>query len=153
MIIVDTWNVYSQATCRATRTLELEEEAKNVFFIALAEEMIENTIDDEGVAVRKKRCSTDSTSTVTGPVNAVDGSGIRLVRSKRPKNVRGQIVKGQAASGRCRMCQTNTTVVCSKCLEQGVPEHIAHYCKPGSTNNLCFAQHLQQAHPPINTED
>jgi hypothetical protein len=153
MIIVDTWNVYSQATCRATRTLELEEEAKNVFFIALAEEMIENTIDNEGVAVRKKRCSTDSTSTVTGPVNAVDGSGIRLVRSKRPKNVHGQIVKGQAASRRCRTCRTNTTVVCSKCLEQGVPEHIAHYCKPGSTNKLCFAQHLQQAHPPINTED
>ena len=81
------------------------------------------------------------------PVQATGGQGPHLTKPKRPKlDKDGNVKEGESARARCRICRTHSTVVCSKCVEDGVDEAKSHYCKPGKT---CFAEHLQMAHSDI----
>ena len=137
MVVVDTWFVYKACTG--------SKEEKCDFFCSLAEEMIDNNIDGAGGTARARRVSTSPRRSPRQPPAPSTGYGVRLTPAKRKRKSKG-VETIHAMQGKCRVCQAKTTTVCSACIEQGVDEASAHYCKPGKRSKLCFSQHVGAAH-------
>lgn len=77
---------------------------------------------------------------------ARSGQGIYLTPAKRKRKTKDGKETAHRAQGRCRSCEIKSTVVCSACLQEGVPENQAHYCPPGTKHKECFANHMQLEH-------
>jgi hypothetical protein len=69
--------------------------------------------------------------------------GIRLTPTKKKRKMNGETTKYKQ-QGKCRVCKTKTTYICSLCRDEGrAPEPwFCHYEK-----RQCYSAHLLEAHP------
>ena len=137
VIIVDSYLVWRDATDNGFVS-------KDDYFMELATQLIDNSYDEPR---RRPRVSDpESPASAANTRRARTGQGIYLTPAKRKRRTKDGKNTAHRAQGRCRACGTKSTVVCSACLEQGVPENQAHYCPPGNKHKVCFTNHMNMEH-------
>ena len=113
MIVVDTWLVYSQVT----GSTELQSE----FYVSLAEELIDNNIDNRPQH-RRNSGEDGSDSNDESPVMMHTGrvhTGIscHLIPTKHCCRTRDGELTAQRLQGHCIECGKQTTYLCSACMD------------------------------------
>ena len=144
--IVDAWLAYSQVT-------QFKQEIQSEFYSFLAEELIDNRVD-EGVRGRVRRRSTHQhTFDGTSPVIATDGTlrcgvSVHLTPTKRKRHNRYGNETSYLLQGQCMICKRKTSHVCNECEHD--PEWVrgAWLCHT-KTGRSCFAQHIDLTHQDV----
>jgi hypothetical protein len=131
MCIVDSWLVYKG--CRGTRLEKTQAE----FYIALAEELIDNDYDGR-IGRRRKLAPHDSGAMDEGVPRS--GIGLHLTPTKRLR--KGSNAKLQ---GKCRVCGSKTSHVCSLCRQENPIAKEPWVCHT-KTGASYFAQHMASEH-------
>ena len=139
MCIVDTWFAYSGV-------LESHEN-QNDFYGHLAEELIDNSYDDNR-GVNWPVCETRRKLNIDlelSPLIKNDGSGryglsIHFTPTKRKRISNKGKVYTNALQKRCKICSHKTTMCCSECEDDDNIEKAVFLCNP-KTNRMCFATH------------
>ncbi len=145
MSIVDGRNLRKSCT--------LKDEDKNAYYWNLAEEMIDNKID-ERVTRSSTRASFESSAQDddTSPLAnkrtglLMSGTGTHLTPTKKRKKANG-VQTTHTAQGRCKVCKTGRTAhICSQCEVEGIENF--WICKPTqsiktSVQKTCFDDHLK----------
>ena len=141
MIVVDTWLVYSQAT----GSTELQSE----FYVRLAEELIDNSIDSRPQRQRNSgengSDSNDESPVMshTGRVRA--GVSCHLTPTKRRRRTAGGELTVQRLQGRCIECGKKTTYLCSACMDKDDESKTPWLCHT-EKRPACFANHYKHTH-------
>jgi hypothetical protein len=149
MCVVDTWLAWSQATASHSNQRD--------FYIALAEEMIDNTYDHVGVtaAGRRAPAPTDQPGGSPSLFHRATGAprgGVfaHLTPTKKKRKRKDGTVTNQAKQGYCSICQKKTKYNCSECIDNqehggNDTEHETWLCN-AATGRSCFAQHMTSKH-------
>ena len=141
MIVVDTWLVYSQVM----GSTELQSE----FYVRLAEESIDNNIDNW---LQRQRNSGEygsdsndesSVMTCTGRVHA--GISCHLTPTKHRHCTRDGELTVQRLQGRCIECGKKTTFLCSACMDNDDESKTPWLCHT-EKRPACFANHYKHTH-------
>ena len=146
MIIVDTW-------CVTKGILgERYEATESTFYTKLAEEMIENTLDE----AHSTRSRTSNIGVLDGPPSCLDtidgrvasGVGIHLTPTKKRRMKEGKLTN-YIQQDWCSDCaredkRYKTTYVCSLCRDNVIRKKIA-FCHP-KPERLCFRKHVENMH-------
>ena len=146
IIIVDTWCVTKEILG------ERYEATESTFYTKLAEEMIENTIDE----AHSTRSRTSNLRVPDGPPSCLDtidgrvasGVGIHLTPTKKRRMTKGKLTN-YIQQEWCSDCaredkRYKTTYVCSLRRENGIVKKIA-FCHP-KHGRLCFRKHVEKMH-------
>jgi hypothetical protein len=142
MLVVDAWLAFSACTNAA--------ETQKEFYCLLAEELIDNTYDDEGLASRRRRPH-DGTSPTIAQGTGIPRGGVHshITPTKRKRKVRGQ-VSTYLAQGRCTQCSKKTTSCCSDCVDEmeivGENRPKSAWICTTKDGKLCYANHMHQCH-------
>ena len=124
------------------------DDTENDFYTLLAEEMIENRLD-EGIRTRHRgrggERSVDSPSSLVGTDGRVaSGIGAHLTPTKKRRKMNGRTTN-YCQQMWCSICRKyKTSYVCSVCRDKDDEDKI-YFCNP-KTNRLCFLQHIQDKH-------
>lgn len=140
MIVVDTWLAYKQ--CRSEQV-----ENQKSFYTLLAEELIDNRLD----AVNPRdRFSTPRRAEFaqllfdrTGDPRA--GISAHLTPTKRKKRTAMGQITSFSLQGRCRVCKSLTTFICSLCEDERSQIDTIWLCHT-KNGKLCFPTHLESCH-------
>ena len=144
MTVVDAWLAFSACTNAA--------ETQKEFYTLLAEELIDNSYDTEGLAARRRR-------SIHGPGGSptfAEGTGVprggvysHITPTKKKRKVKGEVSK-YLRQGRCTQCSKKTTSCCSDCVDA---MEIVDESSPKSAwicttkdGKLCYANHMRACH-------
>ena len=134
IIVVDCWCIKHgvlQDRCN---------ESEYDFYARLADEMIDNNLD-QGYGTRNTSNSNASpTSTIVEPIgNLSSGVGIHLTPTKKRRKMKGEITKflQQDWCKECNQKKYKSTYICSECGKI--------LCHPKSGRS-CFSEHVQKCH-------
>ena len=144
MCIVDSWLCYSQCT----KTKETQKE----FYTSLAEELIDNNFDNVRHMRRSPRSTPTQFNMCCKQVQLVDQTGApragvnaHLTPTKRKrKNKDGQELS-YSLQGRCKVCKSKTTYVCSQCKDDN-PNGTEPWLCHSNKGKMCFANHMRDFH-------
>lgn len=144
MLVVDSWLLFTQCTESA--------ETQKEFYTLLAEELIDNTYDNDGLLARRQR----PVRGAEGSPTLAHGTGIpragvtsHITPTKR-KRVENGVVTTYSKQGRCTQCRSKTTWCCSDCvdaMQSGGPD-----CPKSSwicstrDGRMCYANHMRTCH-------
>ena len=141
MIVVDTWLVYKNCTNTAEYQID--------FYEYLAEELI-NNVYDQPIQGRTRSVSRSPPDGIgIGSDGAMIGGGIgpHLTPTRRKRKRKDGTITNYLHQGRCNVCGSKTTMVCSVCRngwgEEGEPKS---FCCASKSGTNCFSTHLQQKH-------
>jgi len=73
------------------------------------------------------------------------GEGGHWINHRSDCKLQKRNAKGNATDNRASG-KVMTTMYCSRCIVDGIPEPRAHYCYPWKADQTCNAQHIEQAH-------
>jgi hypothetical protein len=140
MHIVDTWHAWKGLSLCEDGELE------NVFYLYLAEELIDNEFDT--FTGTRLRCRRQGDHSVSASPDAVDhdgspksGVGIYLTPTKKRRKSTGD----QLAQLHCRVCQAKTSYLCNACNNLGTNRKPVYLCH-SRTGRDCFAKHKAAQH-------
>jgi hypothetical protein len=145
MLVVDAWLAFSECT----QACETQKE----FYSLLAEELIDNTYDDEGLIARRRRNQEDGTdiSPLLYRGSGMPRSGVNshITPTKRKRTVKGQQTS-YLMQGRCTQCSKKTTSCCSDCVDSmeidaGNRPKSAWICTTRD-GHMCYANHMLVCH-------
>jgi hypothetical protein len=85
------------------------------FYVALVEEVIDNSFDRIGR--RERQCVADeSEAMVNGEPRSGLSAHLTPTKRKRRRRLSGEVLAG-ARQGKCRICGRKSTLICSKCKD------------------------------------
>jgi hypothetical protein len=147
MCVVDTWLAWSQAT--ASQSLQSD------FYIALSEELIDNTFDRGVGGVSGRRSSAEEPGGSPSLFHKATGNpraGIfaHLTPTKKKRKRKDGVVTNHSKQGYCSICRKKTKYNCSQCMDNEHPvedddEKETWLCH-ADTGRPCFAQHMTIKH-------
>jgi hypothetical protein len=106
-----------------------------------------------GTIIRAFRNILDSSlSSASASLSAMDSNGrgmsavgVHLTPSKQCRRSNSKDLSKQRAQGRCRVCGSKSTNVCSLCLDME-PSHPGLFFCHSRTNRDCFSKHVLLCH-------
>ena len=109
------------------------------FFAELAANLIDNSFDNVGLRDRSpSRPGSDLSATIES-----GGIGIHLYPTKHRRRDKCGSAGSAWKQGRCGVCYTKTTWVCSECRDRnGIEQFVCH---PKGKRLTCFGEHLTTA--------
>ena len=129
--VVDTYNV-------ATQSLAYEE-TSHVLFCALAEEMTDNNLDSRPTRPPSKR-----TGRSASPVPVRKRAAAHLFKICKKIRLQNGRCTTYHKQGRHRICQVNTTWMCSLCHMEDLDDE--HWHCNAKSGRYCFQQHVDDTH-------
>jgi hypothetical protein len=85
------------------------------FYVALVEEVIDNSFDRIGR--RERQCVADeSEAMVNGEPRSGLSAHLTPTKRKRRRRLSGEVLAG-ARQGKCRICGRKSTLICSECKD------------------------------------
>ena len=139
MIVVDSWLAYKQLK-------EVENESQKEFYEKLAEEMIDNTLDEvatRGGAQRaRERAAVSGNDIIDERGNVKCGFDIHLTPTREKRKRRDGSETAYTFQGHCCVCKKKTIHVCSGCQDRGIYKYVCH----PKTKRRCFHEHITVAH-------
>jgi hypothetical protein len=137
MTVVDTWLAYSQ--CTATK------QSQKDFYTILAKELIDNSYDSVNVRGRRNPAPPGMSPILFERASGDPRAGCyaHLTPTKKRKRKDGVEIP-HSLQGRCRVCKSLTTFVCSLCMDEK-PDKEAWMCYT-KKGKLCYPVHMTEHH-------
>ena len=139
--IVDTWLAYKQ--CTGTQETQAD------FYLALAEELIDNSYDEPNSTRGQNRGNRSQSESMFDNATGMARSGVsaHLTPTKKRRKTRDGNFTNHAKQGYCDECGRKTKWNCSKCMDEKEPhmEKDIWLCHT-ETGRTCFADHMAKTH-------
>ena len=139
--IVDTWLAYK--LCTGT------EETQAAFYLALAEEMIDNTYDTPNQTRSQNNGYESPNESLFDHATGAARSGINahLTPTKKKRKLKNGMLTNHAKQGYCHECGRKTRWNCSKCIdEKEYPDDRDIWLCHTETGRNCFTDHMEVNH-------
>ena len=136
MTVVDAWLMFKACVPDSN-------ESQKEFYKLLAEEMIDNKLDE--VVTRNRATRRPPADQILANASLTSGTGVHLTPTKeKRKNRDGELTGDQLKQGRCRICtEKKSCYICSECKrEHGINVWLCH----SRTGRTCFHQHYCAEH-------
>jgi hypothetical protein len=152
MCVVDCWKMYSQLTFKLDESNKLiAGETQKQFYGHLATELIDNDKDRRQTRSSGAQSPVVAVAVDTATGLPVSGIGAHLTPTRQKRKYRGEVRSKQKKQGRCRVCPKGvSTMVCSVCKANGDEVFLCN-TDENSGYRMCFATHIDECHPELNT--
>ena len=135
MTVVDAWLMFKACVSESNET-------QKEFYELLAEEMIDNELDNVVTRNRHTR-RRPNTPVDANNVALSSGTGVHLTPTKEKRKNRDGIVRDKhLKQGRCSICDKKSSFICSECKADGDIKWLCH----SKTGRNCFHQHCCDNH-------
>lgn len=141
MCIVDAWYAWNLCTGNTT-------EKQKEFYSGLAEELIDNRYDIIGSGQRGRGRRDEDTSIADALlVDGLPRCGIyaHLTPTKKKKKKSDGTITPYTLQGRCKVCQSKTTFICSMCKDDNNSDDETWLCWTNK-GKMCFSEHMKLFH-------
>ena len=147
MMVVDSWLAFNGCTN--------SDESQKVFYVLLAEELIDNVYDQSNTTRLGRRVA-EGTSPTLAAGTGVPRSGVaaHITPTKRRRMKQDGTATKYLMQGRCMECGAKSTYLCSQCVDDKAAD-VPHTCNStkgdpwicGTKNGkLCYATHMNRKH-------